>query len=165
MKRFLIFPVVLLFAQACGVYTFSGVNVPADVKTFSVQPFQNNSGLFVPGFADEFRLALIDKIQQMSDLEFRENQGDLQYSGTVTDYNVQPTASTADQTAALNRLTVRIKIDFVDQKHPENNFSKTYSYFFDFEADKLLSDIQATAHQEIIEQITQDIFNDTLAKW
>jgi len=154
-----------LALSGCGIYSFSGVNIEPDVKTFTVLPFGNTASLVVPGFADEFRFALTDKIQQMSRLDYQPQNGDLIYNGTITDYHVQPAAATADQTAALNRLTVKLKLEFTDTKHPENNFTKTYSYFYDFPADKMLSDVQAEAHQTIIEQITQEIFTDTLAKW
>jgi len=165
MKRLTVIILAVLWLGSCGIYSFSGVNIAPDIESYTVQPFQNNATLVIPGFADEFRLALTDKIQQMTDLDYNPDEGDLIYAGTITQYNVQPAAATADQTAALNRLTVSVKIDFTDNKHPENNFSKTYSYYYDFPADKLLSDVQAEAHEIIIEQITQEIFNDSLAKW
>jgi hypothetical protein len=165
MKKPVYLGIILLLLQACGIYSFSGVNIEPDIKTYTVLPFQNNASLTVPGLTDEFRLALTDKIQQLTDLDYTDGEADLIYSGSITGYDVQPAASTADQSAALNRLTVRVKIDFTDNKHPDNNYSKTYSYFYDFPADKLLSDVQSEAHQIIIEQIVQDIFNDSLAKW
>jgi len=165
MKKIITYTVLAFLLYGCGIYSFSGVNIEPDIETYTVLPFENTASLVIPGFADEFRLALTDKIQQMTDLEYRPDQGDLIYAGTITRYNVQPAAATADQTAALNRLTVDVKIEFTDNKHPDNNFSKTYSYYYDFPANKLLSDVQAEAHEVIIEQITQDIFNDSLAKW
>ena len=165
MKKIITYTVFAFLLYGCGIYSFSGVNIEPDIKTFTVQPFENNASLVVPGLADEFRLALTDKIQQMTNLDYMPNQADLIYGGSITQYTVQPAAATADQTAALNRLTISIKINFSDNKHPDNNYSKTYSYYYDFPADKMLSDIQTEAHEIIIEQITQDIFNDSLAKW
>ncbi|NPA46658.1 MAG: LptE family protein [Chlorobi bacterium] len=164
MKRILTYGLLILLIQACGIYSFSGVNIQPDVKTFTVLPFDNTASLVIPGFADEFRLALTDKIQQMTNLDYADD-GDLVYAGTITEYNISPAAGTADQQAALNRLTVRVKIDFTNKKHPDDNMSKTYSYYYDFPADKLIDDVKAEAHEVIMEQITRDIFNDTLAKW
>ena len=153
-----------MLVQSCGIYSFSGVNIQPDVKTYTVLPFTNQASLVVPGFAEEFRLALTDKIRQMSNLNYSDD-GDLVYAGTITRYDVSPTSSTGDQQAAMNRLTVQVKIEFTSKKHPDDNFSRTYSYYYDFPADKLVEDIKSEAHQVIMEQITQDIFNDTLAKW
>ena len=42
---------------------------------------------------------------------------------------------------------------------------KNYSFFYDFPAEFQVYDVRDTAHKEIFDRITQDIFNDTLAKW
>jgi hypothetical protein len=42
---------------------------------------------------------------------------------------------------------------------------KKYSFFYDFPAELQVYDVIDTAHKEIFDRITQDIFNDTLAKW
>ncbi len=165
MKKVLGILLFSVFFTGCGIYSFSGVNIQPDVKTFSVLPFDNSAEIVVPGFSEEFRLFLIDKIQNLSDLDYTSQDGDLVYAGTITGYNIQPAAATANQQAALNRLTVRVKIDYTNNKHPDESFSKTYSYYYDFPADKLLDEVQAEAHEVIFEQIAQDIFNDTLAKW
>ncbi len=165
MKKISAYLFLVFITTSCGIYSFSGVNIQSDVKTYTVLPFENHASLIVPGFSEEFRLYVIDKIQNLSDLDYSDSEGDLVYSGEITDYKVSPAAATADQQAALNRLTVSIKIDFENRKHPEDNFSKTYSYYYDFPADKLLDDIKAEAHEVIFEQIAQNIFNDTLAKW
>ncbi len=157
--------IFLLSVQSCGIYSFSGVNIEPDVKTFTVLPFQNSARLVIPGFSEEFRLALTDKIQNMSNLDYANQNGDLIYSGVITAYDIRPAASTGNQQAALNRLSVSVKIDFKNRKHPKENFSKTYSYYYDFPADKMPDEIRPEAHKVIMEQITQDIFNDTLAKW
>ncbi len=164
MKKLGIIWLLLWGVQACGIYSFSGVNIEPDVKTYTVRPFVNNASLVIPGFAEEFRLALIDKIQQMSRLDYAED-GDLVYAATITQYNIAPAAATSDQQAAMNRLTVQLKLDFTNKKHPDENFSRTYSYYYDFPADKMLDEVKDEAHQVIMEQITQDIFNDTLARW
>ncbi len=168
MKKHALYLILLLFGlhlNSCGIYSFSGVNIQPDVKTYTVLPFENTAQLVIPGFAEEFRLALIDKIQNMTDLDYADQQGDLIYAGKITRYFIQPAASTGNQQAALNRLTVEVEIDFKNQKHPEENFTKSFSYYYEFPADKLPEDVRTEAHEIIMEQITQDIFNQTLARW
>ena len=38
-------------------------------------------------------------------------------------------------------------------------------FFFDFDAAAALTSIQAQAHEEIFERLTQDIFNASLGNW
>ena len=42
---------------------------------------------------------------------------------------------------------------------------RTLTLFYDFPAELQVYDVRDTALKEIFERITQDIFNDTLAKW
>ena len=47
----------------------------------------------------------------------------------------------------------------------EDNFTKPFSFYYDFPGNLQLYDIKDSALAEIFERITQDIFNETLAKW
>jgi hypothetical protein len=74
-------------------------------------------------------------------------------------------SATAKITAAQNRLKMSVAFRFVNTKLEEDDFSKTYSFFYDFPAELQVYDVKDAAHKEIFDRITQDIFNDTLAKW
>ena len=67
-------------------------------------------------------------------------------------------------TAAQNRLRMAVAFVF-NVKSEDDNFERTYSFFYDFPAELQVYDVIDTAHKEIFDRITQDIFNDTLAKW
>jgi hypothetical protein len=74
--------------------------------------------------------------------------------------------ATADQRASQNRLTIRINVRFTNRRKETDDFEKSFSFFFDYPAEQQL--IGATlnaALKEIFERITQDIFNESLAKW
>jgi hypothetical protein len=62
-------------------------------------------------------------------------------------------------------LTIAIKIEYIDNKDPEQNINKTYSWYYDYPASVSRTAIEADAHQKILETILDNIFNDTLAKW
>ena len=74
-------------------------------------------------------------------------------------------SATAENTAAQNRLRMAVAFRFLNIKKEEDNFEKTYSFFYDFPAELQVYDVIDSAHKEIFDRITQDIFNDTLAKW
>jgi hypothetical protein len=91
--------------------------------------------------------------------------GDIIYEGEITQYSVTPMTSTAKLTAAQNRLTMTVNLRYTNINNEEDDFERKFSFFYDFAADKQLYDIQGAAHDEIFERITQNIFNETLAKW
>ncbi|MFC4817776.1 LptE family protein [Flavobacterium sp. GCM10023249] len=151
--------------NSCSVYNFTGTS-KIDAKTFQVNYFQNVSELVEPGIDRDFTLRLQDLIQNQTNLNLTTTDGDLVYEGEIVDYRISPMTATADLTAAQNRLTISVNVRFSNKNKPEENFEKRFSFFFDYPGDQQLTGTQLrTALDEIFERITQDIFNDTLAKW
>ena len=74
-------------------------------------------------------------------------------------------SATANNTAAQNRLKMTVAFRYINTKREEDDFNKNYSFFYDFPAQLQIYDVKEAAHKEIFDRITQDIFNDTLAKW
>ncbi|HEX8268946.1 MAG TPA: LptE family protein [Flavobacterium sp.] len=160
--------IVLLFAficNSCSVYNFTGTG-QIDADTFQVNYFQNTAELIEPGIERTFTLELQDLIQNQTNLNLVSTNGDLVYEGEITDFNISPMTATADITAAQNRLTIRVLVRFTNKNKEEDNFEKTFSFFYDYGADvQLVGATLATALDVIFERITQDIFNESLAKW
>jgi len=78
---------------------------------------------------------------------------------------VTPMSATSQNTAAQNRLKMTVDFRFFNIQKEEDDFNKKYSFFYDFPAELQVYDVIDSAHKEIFDRITQDIFNDTLAKW
>jgi Lipopolysaccharide-assembly len=159
---------VLLFItslSSCSVYNFTGTG-KIDAKTFQVNYFQNNAPLIEPGIERTFTQELQNLIQNQTNLNLVSTGGDLLYEGEITDYRISPTTATADQKAAQNRLTITINVRFSNKNKETDNFEKKFSFFYNYSGDSQLVGPQLTAGlKEIFERITQDIFNESLAKW
>jgi hypothetical protein len=92
--------------------------------------------------------------------------GEILYEGEIVDYRITPMTATADQRAAQNRLTITINVRFSNRNKEDDNFEKRFSFFYDFDANQQLVGSQLTTALDVIfERITQDIFNESLAKW
>lgn len=164
--KYLIVIITSTTLLGCGAYSLSGTNIDPSVKTYQVNYFQNTAPLIEPGLERDFTLALQDLIQNQTNLELVNSNGDLVYEGEITDYRISPTTATAENTAAQNRLTIGVLVRFYNKQNEEDDFEKTFSFFYDYQGSSQLSgSIKATAFDEIFERITQDIFNDSLAKW
>jgi hypothetical protein len=87
------------------------------------------------------------------------------FEGEIVEYAITPMSATAQNTAAQNRLTITINVRYFNVKNEEDNYEKRFSFFYDFPAEQQLYDIKDTAHNDIFDRITQDIFNASLAKW
>nr|WP_314838871.1 LptE family protein [uncultured Flavobacterium sp.] len=166
--KYLKFVLAIFFAsclQGCSVYNFTGTG-KIDAETFQVGFFQNNAELIEPGIDLTFTRELQDLIQNQTNLNLVKNSADLTYEGEIVEYRISPMTATADQRAAQNRLTVRVNVRFTNRKKETDNFEKPFSFFFDYPADQQLTGATLNnALKEIFERITQEIFNESLAKW
>lgn len=165
-KIYSFFALISLFMlSGCGVYNFTGAS-PIEGKTFQVIFFQNNADLIEPGIDREFTLTLQDLIMNQTNLNLVTVNGDLLYEGEITDYRITPMTATADQQASQNRLTIRVNVRFSNRKKETDDFEKTFEFYHDYPAQsQLVGAVLNEALKDIFERITQDIFNESLAKW
>ncbi|WP_414000223.1 LptE family protein [Flavobacterium sp. W1B] len=151
--------------SSCSVYNFTGTG-KIDAKTFQVNFFQNNADLIEPGIDRTFTLALQELIQNQTNLNLVKNGGDLTYEGEIVDYRISPMTATADQQASQNRLKIRINVRFTNKNKEADNFEKPFEFYYDYPATQQLTGATLNAAlKDIFERITQDIFNESLAKW
>tara|TARA_B100001093_G_scaffold100641_1_gene92701 strand:- start:89 stop:613 length:525 start_codon:yes stop_codon:yes gene_type:complete len=168
-KLFVLF-LLMVITKGCGIYSFTGASIPPGVTTFQVNFFENLAGnrpgsTVEPGLDNDFTNALQDIIINQTTLNLVSEDGQLVYEGEIIKYSVTPMSATAEITAAQNRLEMTVDFRFFNIKKEEDNFEKKYSFFYDFPAELQVYDVIDSAHKEIFDRITQDIFNDTLAKW
>ena len=163
--KFLLIIIVASTFNSCGPYNFTGTG-KIDAKTFQVNYFQNNAELIEPGIERTFTLELQDIIQNQTNLNLVNSGGDLMFDGEITQYRITPMSATADQRAAQNRLTIAVMVRFTNKNKEEDDFQKTFSFFYDYEGTTQLVGAKLTEALDVIfERITQDVFNESLAKW
>ncbi|MDT0687504.1 LptE family protein [Autumnicola psychrophila] len=167
MKKFTILfcSILLLSLQSCGIYSFTGANT-GDAESFQVNFFQNQADLVEPGIDRLFTLALQDLIQNQTNLSLANENADLIFEGEIVDYYVAPMTSTANNTAAQNRLTIAVNVRFYNTLEPEKDFERVFSFYYDYPATtQLVGGDLETALDEIYTRITQDVFNAALTDW
>nr|WP_315251187.1 LptE family protein [uncultured Flavobacterium sp.] len=164
-KHYLFLIISSLILNGCSVYNFTGTG-KIDAKTYQVNFFPNTSDLIEPGIDRTFTLTLQDLIQNQTNLQLVKNSGDLTYEGEITDYRISPMTATADQKAAQNRLKIRVQVRFTNKNKEADDFDKSFEFYYDYPAaQQLTGATKDAAIKEIFERITQDIFNESLAKW
>ena len=154
-----------LAVSGCWLYSFSGTSIQPDVKTICIEPVENKAMKVNPSLANSLFEAMCDKYMKLTKLEQVEDGGDLYVLATIESYQVSAAAVTADEVAALNRLTVTVKVKFVNEKHPEDNFEKSFAAYEDYNSENALDAVEGTLCDTIIDKIVEDIFNATVANW
>ncbi len=155
----------LIFASCKINYTFSGASYSADVNTFTVAFFQNNAPIVNPSLSNIFTESLKDRINQQTKLKLTQKNGDLLYEGEIINYNISPQTIQGNETAALNRLTISVRVKFTNTKNSAQNFEKIFTQFADYESSKPFQSIEDELVREIVDKLTQDVFNASLVNW
>lgn len=157
---------ILLITPACKVsYSFSGTNIPIEINTASIQFFQNRAPLVQAQLSQTFTDALRDKIQSQTRLEIVNGIGDVDFSGEITNYEVRPQAITGNETAALNRLTITIRVKYENSAYPDNSFDTRFSRYEDYDSSQDLSQVENELIELIVENIVEDVFNRAFVNW
>ncbi len=164
--KILLFSVLLsLIMAGCNIYSFTGASIPAEAKTFSVKHFPNHAQIIQPTLSQRLTESLKDKFTTQTNLKLIEGVGDLHFEGSIVGYTTQPTAISGDDQAALNRLTVSVKVIFINEYDPESDFERTFARYFDYDSSLSLNQVEDQALTEILEALVDDIFNASVVNW
>lgn len=152
--------------DACKVnYSLNGATIPIEAKTVSVAFFPNNTTLGSPSISQRFTEKLRDVVSTQTNLALMKQNGDLQFEGSINDYNVAPVAIQSTDQAALNRLTISVLVKYSNKFDETKNFETTFTRFADYSASQVISSVEAELLTEINRQLTEDIFNKAFNNW
>lgn len=161
-----LFAATMILVSGCKIsYSFSGASISPQVKTASIQYFQNRASLVQPGLSQTLTDALIDKCKSQTSLNIVNGLGDVNFEGEISDYNTKPLTVSADATAAMNRFTITVKVKFSNSVDPDYNFEQSFSRYEDYNSSLDLSAVEAELSKKIIEMLVEDIFNRAFVNW
>jgi len=161
-----VFFTLLVVLAACKIsYSFSGVNISPEVLTYSVDYFPNRAPLVQAQLSQLFTEAMMDKIQGNTSLDLSNDGGDVQFSGEITGYATRPAAITSDETAARNRLTITVRVKYINVVEPDLDFDSSFSRYEEYDASQNLSDVEEGLIELIVADLVEDIFNKAFISW
>jgi hypothetical protein len=156
---------VNVFFNSCRInYSFTGVNLSPQIKTYSVYYFPNRSGLN-PTLSQLFTEELRNKLQRQSPLKEITEDGDLIFEGFIESYESKSMTIQQGDDAAQNRLTITIRIKYTNSFDTSQSFERAFSGYEDFSSSRSLRDAEDSIVPTIVDKIIEDLFNSTIANW
>jgi len=159
---------LFIFSFATCKYSFRDSSpIPANIKTFRVNLFENKARYVNPTLAPQLTEKLKEQI--ISETRLREtNNDDANYdiSGYVSDYSVT-TSGVANQAAGTNRINVSFHLIFKNtvDPDPDKSFETDLTSNYDFPASQTLQQAETGLMDNIIKTVTQGIFNKIFSNW
>lgn len=176
-KSFLILLITILMVQ-CKLPNFSfksggKSNTEIPGKTISVGYFENRAALSSSSASILFTEGLKNIMLSQSKKTLVDANADWEIEGEIKDYRIAPVSIQAGSvTAAQNRLTMSVSVEWryngeteekpaFDVKGKEN-----FSAFVDYDSSRDFTNIEEQLLNELIRQLTQDIFDRIFGgKW
>lgn len=166
MKKILALTIVVFVATACTVvYKFNGASIDyAKTRTVSIADFPIKAPLVYAPLSSAFTEGLRDIFQRQTRLRQVKQNGDLSFEGEITGYEFTPQAVKENAYASETRLTIRVRVKFTNSATGKQT-DEQYSAFRDFPSTKMATEVQDQLIKEMVEELTDQIYNATVANW
>ena len=90
---------------------------------------------------------------------------DLEITGEITSYTTRASALTSGDDVSMNRLTITIKVRFINAYDEKANFEQQFSRFRDYNASLNFSSVESGLVSEIVTELCEDVFNKAVVNW
>ena len=154
----------LLSLQGTCRYSLKDVSIPPEIKTVRVFFIENKARYINPQLSPKLTDKLRQKIVNQTRLSQTNNDADYEISGYISDYSVS-TSGISQQQVASNNLNVTVHIIFKNRQNDKLNFEADVTRNFPFSASKSLTQAEAELNDQIITNLTDEIFNRIFSNW
>jgi hypothetical protein len=156
--------ITLIAITSCGVYKFNDVSVDPKLKTINIHYIDNRAPYVNPQLSPNLTERVRQKIINQTRLSLtNSSDAHLDVTGEIRDYSLS-TTGISDKQEVTNRLTVSVHIIVNDQL---NNKKQEYdiSRNFEFSASLSLQQAENQLLDEMVRNLTDDIFNRMFSNW
>jgi hypothetical protein len=163
-KKVLLVFAALLSLQGTCRYSLKDVSIPPEIKTVRVFFIENKARYINPQLSPKLTDKLRQKIVNQTRLSQTNNDADYEISGYISDYSVN-TSGISQQQVASNNLNVTVHIIFRNRQDEKKNFEADVTRNFPFSASKSLSQAEAELNEQMVTNLTDEIFNRIFSNW
>jgi hypothetical protein len=161
----LAFIIISLFNFSTCRYSTKDVSLPAEVKTFRVNYFENKAQYVNTQLSPQITEKLKQKIINTTRLrQTNDDNADYDISGYVSQYFTS-TISITGSNSSGNRLTVGFHLIFINKLDEKKNFEADLLRTIDFPAEQSLSEVEQQRTTDIVSNIVDEIFNKIFSNW
>ena len=156
-----------MLLAACSVsYKFNGASIDySKTKTIQIADFPIRSSYVWGPMASIFNNNLKDQYANNTRLIQVKRNGDMKIEGEITQYNQRNKAVTSEGSSAQTELSMTVNVRFTNNANHKEDFEKQFSATATYENTQSLSAVQEELVTQMVKNITDQIFNATVANW
>ena len=158
---------VAMMLSACSVtYSFNGASIDyATTKTIQISDFPIRSNYVWGPMANIFNNQLKDQFANHTKLIQVRRNGDLKLEGEITNYSQRNKSVSSEGYSAQTELSLTVNVRFTNNTNHEQDFEQQFTATSSYETTQSLSSVQEQLVTEMCEDLTDQIFNATVANW
>lgn len=167
-KRLFTLISLIVIMQACSIsYKFNGAALDYTIyKTILISQFPIRAALVYPPLQQTFENQLTEMIERQTRLRVMDSGNtDLRIEGEITGYSLSPQAVNENAYASQTRLTITVRVKYIDNKNDGQEIDQTFSAYRDFSSNEMLTDVQDELCTQISKELADLIFNATIGNW
>lgn len=166
-NKYIFLSVFCVLLSACTIsYKFNGSSINYDkVKTIAIADFPIKASYVYAPLGTKFNEELKDIFIRQTQLQFVNRDADLEIEGEITGYNQYNQAVKADGYSSETKLTLTVNVRFVNNTNHDEDFEQQFSAFRTYDSSQMLTAVQDQLIAEMVKEITDQVFNATVANW
>jgi hypothetical protein len=150
--------------SSCCFYSLKSGQLAPDVKTATVHYISNQAITVNPALSQQFTEALRNKLINESSLKLIDKGGDLDFSGSITDYIINAVGRSGNQ-ASGSQLIMTVKIEYTNNKKVNEKWNQSFTKSINFDASQNFASVESALVAELNRQIVDDIYNKSIVNW
>ena len=166
-RRLLACLLLPLLVSACSVsYKFNGASIDyTKTKTITIADFPIRSNYVWGPMQNIFNNELKDIFANHTRLTQVKKGGDLKIEGEITQYTQRNKSVSSEGYSAQTELAMTVNVRFTNNINHKEDFEQQFTATSSYETTQSLNDVQEQLVTEMVKNITEQIFNATVAQW
>lgn len=166
-KPCLICFVSILCLASCSVsYKFNGASIDyTKVKSIQIADFPIRATYVWGPMAPMFNNRLKDIFANHTRLEQVKRNGDMKIEGEITQYQQRNKSVSSEGYSAQTELSMTVNVRFTNNTNHNEDFERKFTATATYETTESLNSVQERLVEQMVKDLTEQIFNATVANW
>lgn len=159
--------VVVMLLSSCSVsYKFNGASIDyTKTKTIQIADFPIRSSYVWGPMGPLFNNTLKDEFANHTHLSQVKRNGDMKIEGEITQYNQRNKSVSSQGYSAQTELSMTVNVRFTNNANHTYDFEKQFTATSTYETTKSLNSVQEELVTQMVKDLSDQIFNATVANW
>lgn len=156
----------LVLASCTVSYKFNGASIDySKTKTIEIADFPIRSSYVWAPMGSIFNNQLKDIFANHTRLIQVRRNGDMKIEGEITQYSQRNKSVTSEGTSAQAELSMTVNVRFTNNANHNEDFEQQFTATASFETTQSFTAVQEELVTQMVEDLTDQIFNATVANW